>query len=291
MSSALSSSSILPPDKINANNQKSFFARPSTSAGFSALLSPGLERFKEDSVVDTLFSPGDVTFRCGDHPVVDLECGYSGGNGSTSGAVDAGARGDGGGDGSGTIAAGGELSEAGGAAVAFDPLSDVRPRGAAEGERAGAGVGVAQLETPDGNARIVGGEEEIDRPASASAFAAPARRAWVLHNFLAVRGFHRHRLDGIAAWLANSTLSLLSPDLPPDDLGDDLSGGGGGDCGGNGSVGVFRFHRAFDGDSGLPLPGPEGNASSVAASVWVLLLLGDEPDGGNDFPPITHATL
>lgn len=53
----------------------------------------------------------------------------------------------------------------------------------------------------------------------------------------------------------------------------------------------FLFYRGFDSESGLPLPDAEGNSSSLAAAASVLLLLGDGPDGGNDFPPITHATL
>lgn len=54
---------------------------------------------------------------------------------------------------------------------------------------------------------------------------------------------------------------------------------------------VFSFYRAFDGESGSPVAHAEGNASSLAAAASVLLLLGDGPEGGNDFPPITHATL
>eukprot|EP00752_Nemacystus_decipiens_P014671 g13067.t1 len=277
------------PRYTSTTTNTSFVARPSTSAGFSALLSPGLERFKEDSVVDTLFSPGDVTFRCGDHPIVDLECGYSGGNGSS-----------GSGGGGGGVAVGGELSGGGRAEVLFNPPAEFRAGKAAEEAGAGAAAGRRMLRNHDRHAETVGvgagagHERGDDLPAAAAA--ATARRVWVLHNFLAVRGFHRHKLDGIAAWLSNSTLSLLSPDADPDpelaSHGGELRAGGdvGYGCG-NGSVDVFRFHRAFDGDSGLPLPGCEGNASSVAASTWVLLLFGDEPDGGNDFPPITHATL
>lgn len=235
--------------------------------------------------------------------MVDLECGY-GGNGSRTGAVGVDLVGGGGGDDGrdGSAAASGGGPGGGGAAVLFNPLAEFRAGGPAEG--AGAGTR-AELEgrilqiAGDGQAGIDGGGG--DRPAAAAA--RRGRRVWVLHNFLAVRGFHRHRLDGIAAWLANSTLSLITPSPAPepaeyeydDDGGDggwSSSGIGCDDDNNNGSVGgVFRFHRAFDGDSGLPLPGPEGNSSSVAASVWLLLLLGDEPDGGNDFPPITHATL
>lgn len=138
----------------------------------------------------------------------------------------------------------------------------------------------------------------------------------MFHNFLAERGFRRQSLTGLSVWVANSTLSLLAPSLlaepaPPEHEpadGDRRGGGGGGGGGTYGefvdgddydyeydddddNVSVFRFHRGFDGESGLPLAGAEGNRSSLAAAVSVLLLLGDEPDGGNDFPPITHATL
>lgn len=249
--------------------------------------------------MDTLFSPGEVSFRCGDHPVVDLECGYSGNGSSRSDADDIGG-GEGGGDGSVPVfygeSSGGDDDGGGGVAVLFNGLAR-EAAGEAAAREAGAAAGKRILEAAGGTAGMGGGDvgadpgqEEDNRPAAAGDAAAGERRVWVLHNFLAVRGFRRHQLDGIAAWLANSTLSLLSPDPEPADrYYDDLSGGTG--CGNGSIMDVFRFHRAFDGDSGLPLPGPEGNSSSVAASVWVLLLLGDEPDGGNDFPPITHATL
>lgn len=178
---------------------------------------------------------------------------------------------------------------------------------------------------------------------------------WVLHNYLARRGLAYQSLPGLSVWLANSTLSLLAPDLSlsismsmplamvvekfdvgpagqelllyDDELmvlfeaqysveeqqhqvaaasgggfdhswdvvgvGGDSSGiGGGGETyvGNNGGASL-RFNRVFDGKTGLPMPHAEGNCSSLAAAVSVLLLLGDGPDGGNDFPPITHATL
>eukprot|EP00903_Cladosiphon_okamuranus_P016301 g15033.t1 len=290
---------FLPRYTSTATNT-SFFVRPSTSAAFSVLLSPGLDRFKEDSVVDTLLSPGEVSFRCGDHPVVDLECGYNGNGSSRSDGVDIGVVG-GGGDGSVPVygEASGGGGDVGGAAVLFDPSAEVWARKAAEeaARQAGAAVQRRILEGPDGTAGMRGGDVdagpgEEGQDGDLTAGAEGARRVWVLHNFLAVRGFHRHQLNGIAAWLANSTLSLLAPDPAPADSYHhygDWSGDAG--CGNGSVVDAFRFHRAFDGDSGMPLPGREGNSSSVAASVWVLLLLGDEPDGGNDFPPITHATL
>lgn len=154
------------------------------------------------------------------------------------------------------------------------------------------------------------------------------RRVWVLHNILAARGLGQQALLGVSVWLANSTLSLIAPDHPPVDA-DDLStfaegekvvgrdndndnndngnprrsgvgtederfrrlGGADVGNGSSSSSSWFRFHRAFDASSGLPLPDAEGNASSIAAATSVLLLLGDGPHGGNNFPPITHATL
>lgn len=145
------------------------------------------------------------------------------------------------------------------------------------------------------------------------------RRVWVLHNMLAARGLGQQALLGVSVWLVNSTLSLIAPDHPPVDAelwnvfaeGERVGGVDndnarwfgvasedervrdlGGSAAGNGSSSSgFRFHRAFDASSGLPLPDAEGNASSIAAATSVLLLLGDGPHGGNNFPPITHATL
>lgn len=140
-------------------------------------------------------------------------------------------------------------------------------------------------------------------------------RVWVLHNILAAWGLGHQSLPGLSVWLANSTLSLIAPDQPVDAGLWTFAEGGrvGVDNAGWFGVGTederfrsllrsegvaavegssaFRFHRAFDANSGLPLPDAEGNASSLAAATSMLLLLGDGPHGGNSFPPITHATL
>lgn len=187
-----------------------------------------------------------------------------------------------------------------------------------EGQRAVSGSATALSLQDDGPVAGGGGYgQPLGRENGQEGAASGTRRVWVLHNFLAQRGLDRQGLPGLAVWLANSTLSLLAPDLLvcEDDIGVaagpseafrsgadgrirvdfDLRGGEGESGGGGGSGdiagGVFRFHRAFDGDSGLPLPSAEGNSSSLAAAASVLLLLGDGPDGDNEFPPITHATL
>ncbi|CAM9793256.1 unnamed protein product [Scytosiphon promiscuus] len=212
---------------------ETFLVRPATSSSFSALLSPGLTPFRANAAVDVLLSPGDLSFRCGNHPVTGEECG-------DGGPVDA--------------------------------------------------RSLHRL-----NSRSSSSSSSSDRENEAAD--SGGRRVWVLHNFLAERGFRRQSLTGLSVWVANSTLSLLAPSLPAGHHGefvDDYEEGDGTDDDGSDDDDdefLLRFHRGFDGTTGLPLPGAEGNRSSLAAAVSVLLLLGDVPDGGNDFPPITHATL
>lgn len=241
---------------------------------------------------------------------MDLECGYgenaAGGGWAGPGvAAGVGEAGDGGGGaGAGDRGIGTGSGDSGGA-VLFSP--------------AAAGAGPEELRTEVATAlesRVASGRRtaevapEVPPPATATEFSAEATtaarvedndtensdgsstsRVWVLHNFLAVRGLRRMSLNGLSVWLANSTSSLLS--IPPEGEYEYRYYYGAEDGGGTGEDDdlLFRFHRAFDGLSGLPLPGPEGNSSSLAAAASILLLLGDVPDGGNDFPPITHATL
>ncbi|CAN0264143.1 unnamed protein product [Ectocarpus sp. 8 AP-2014] len=249
---------------------------------------------------------------------MDLECGYgenaSGGGWGGPGVVegvgeigggtggDGGGGGGGGGDGSdgagdrGIVTGSGD----GGAAVLFSPAA------AGPGlEELGAEGDAGQLESRVASSRRTAAEVPAVPPL-ATDFSAEATtaarfdakdsgsssRVWVLHNFLAVRGLRRLSLNGLSVWLANSTSSLLG-NSPEGEYEYRYYYGAGADDGGGGEDDdlLFRFHRAFDGFSGLPLPGPEGNSSSLAAAASILLLLGDVPDGGNDFPPITHATL
>ncbi|CAM9410828.1 unnamed protein product [Ectocarpus sp. 4 AP-2014] len=304
----------------STTRNETFLARPATSSGFSALLSPGLAPFKANAAIEALLSPGDVSFRCGDFPVMDLECGYgenaSGGGwggpavvegvGEIGGGTGRGGRGGGGGGGGGDGSDGaGDRgivtgSGDGGAAVLFSAAA------AGPGpEKLGAEGDAGQLESRVASSRRTAAEVPAVPP-PATDFSAEATtaarfdaedsdsssRVWVLHNFLAVRGLRRLSLNGLSVWLANSTSSLLG-NPPEGEYEYRHFYGAGADGGGGGEVDdlLFRFHRAFDGFSGLPLSGPEGNSSSLAAAASILLLLGDAPDGGNDFPPITHATL
>ncbi|CAN0266859.1 unnamed protein product, partial [Ectocarpus fasciculatus] len=296
---------------------KTFLARPATSSGFSALVSPGLATFKADAAVEALLSPGDVSFRCGDFPVMDLECGYgenaAGGGWAGPGVLagvgeadDGGSGGDGAGD-RGIVTGNGD----GRGAVLFSPAvvgagpEELRAEGVATEleSRVASGRRTAEAVPPPPPAtatelpaeattaaRVAGGDAENSGGGGGGS---SSSRVWVLHNFLAVRGLRRLSLNGLSVWLANSTSSLLAT-TPEGEYdyryyyGADDDGGGGT---GEDDDPLFRFHRAFDGVTGLPLPGPEGNSSSLAAAASILLLLGDVPDGGNDFPPITHATL
>lgn len=121
------------------------------------------------------------------------------------------------------------------------------------------------------------------------------RRVWVFHNYIAERGLKKQSLMGLSVWVANETLSLFDRseggDVSDEFPGEIFVSEGIGDGNDEESTMVFVFHRAFDSITGLPVAHSEGNASSLAAAVSVLLLLGDGPEGGNDFPPITHATL
>lgn len=289
--------------------QQGYLARPATSSVFSGLLAPGLPLFYALSAVDLLLTPGTMTFRCGVHPVPHVECGFNasrgggvegtgeghgegwpegggGRDGATRGepgwpagpiGAEEGARcppagtryGDGAGRGTGPEVGGGRY----GAGPGPGP-------GAGEGARAeGSGVKLADDLAPESSG--TGGAVSLEDP-----------RVLVLLNLLAKRGFESQGLAGLTSWLANSTLDMLAPSAPPGPPQPgafDVAGEAAGEAAGE--TAPFFFHRVFDAVSGLPMPDPQGNCSSLAAASSVLLALGDGPEGGNDFPPIAHATL
>ena len=197
--------------------------------------------------------------------------------------------------------------------------------GAVEGGAVG-GEGYQQSRHPclAAGACVTDGKSSVPSSGQRTGEESDGVRVWVLHNLLAARGLGQQSLLGLSAWLANSTLSLIVPDesmaepriFAEGELVDEPRPF----AGGEGSLdndnvrwfgaederfgvffslpdgvavndSLFRFHRVFEAKSGLPLPDAEGNSSSLAAAASVLLLLGDGPDGGNTFPPITHATL
>lgn len=365
-------------------------ARPSTSSGLSALLAPGLPPSQANYAIDILLSPGSLSFRCGNHPAPELECGYNR-NTTRGGRSDDVVR---------TFA----LEHEGGVKQSRDrdQAGSMAVRAAAEPEVAAAAATAATVKVAGGGEASVPGS--VSGRDSSNAWGSMVfmtgdvdaehgtaedggtwqrdhhlrrrqqeqesetwegnkdLRVWVFHNFLAERGLSRQSLPGVSVWLANSTLSLMSATLTNeeievflerDDANDNdnvrgveaLSGdqrgmetavefqsrtvrtvakvgrhydyggeptpwskddvdienevdrrklitvGDNTDDDGEDEGGVFLFHRAFDGITGAPVPNAEANSSSLAAATSVMLLLGSGPEGGNEFPPITHATL
>lgn len=279
--------------------------RPATSSAFSGLIAPGLPLSNSFAAVRILLTPGELTFRCGEHPVPDLECGYNfstislgkGRNGISSDDDELRVP---------SSQGGGAQGGAGDASAESPNGRGVLPPGMKQGTPAeyggGSSIGAMSVE---GATLPVYATAEAGRLASQS-----DRKIQLLHNLLAKRGFEKQGLLGLTSWLANSTLALLAPPLSTvaeslvapspmshTPLSSEATGGesdadrwfiGGGALSETPS---FLFYQTFDADSGLALPDAEGNCSSIAAAASVLLLLGDGPEGGNDFPPITHATL
>lgn len=258
--------------------------RPATSSGFSALLAPGISRFRANSAIDLALAPGDLSFRCGNYPMPEVECGVNGSvwpfDYAHEGQRDV------------------ESSDFGFQGGGGRGRLGVRERYLID-DTAGGGVSVGgssrrNVQTEDATfdlelrrrRRVSVGREGME---------GMGRRVWVFHNYIAERGLKKQSLMGLSVWVGNTTLSLLGPsegggvsDYFPGEIF--LTEGIGDEEDGDAMM-VFVFHRAFDSVTGLPVAHAEGNESSLAAAVSVLLLLGDGPEGGNDFPPITHATL
>ena len=296
-------------------------ARPATSAGFSALLAPGMPFYRANSVIDVLLSPGDLSFRCGNYPMPEVECGrnYSEWPPTNDGTVE---------------------RKGGGALREFETANEASPEagGWGEGDLEIDGVmnsnassssssstsrktqeSEAELATAATNGTLESEKTSYKREGGAAARdqrddhagggqgggryggveeggqgADRWRRVWVFHNYLAERGLKKQSLIGLSIWVANETLSLLDPYGGVEGGArverDQESFFRRGD-GGEGGSAAFLFHRAFDSETGLPVAHAEGNSSSLSAATSVLLLLGDGPDATNNFPPIAHATL
>lgn len=266
--------------------------RPATSSGFSALLAPGIPRFRANSAIDLALAPGDLSFRCGNYPIPEVECGLNGSVWPSDyahkdqryvGNSDFGFQG---GGGRGRLGVRGRY-------LIDDTMGGVTSVGRSSTRNRKTEDATLDLElrwrrVSDG---CVGCER---RTVELFGMEGVCRRVWVFHNYIAERGLKKQSLMGLSVWVANKTLSLLGPsngggvsdDFPPKFFFSEGIRDENGDA-----VMVFFFHRAFDSVTGLPVAHAEGNESSLAAAVSVLLLLGDGPEGGNDFPPITHATL
>lgn len=288
--------------------------RPATSSDFSGLLAPGVPLGYSLSAVDLLLNSGPLSFRCGEHPVPDIECSHASpdetDDGTDEGMSNERTPGDTGGDASNGVVGGSVRSNA---------ISGKWLGGS--GVSQGSHGGVVNSGFPSGEADVVDATRALREivvetrlgkplPEERSALLLKARKVEVFENLMAKRGFEEHELVGLTSWLANSTLALLAPGVrvapgieewavaPSVDEGVSTIPEGRGtvsmasvDDAPASGVTSFVFHRAFGADSGLPVPDVEGNSSSLAAAVSVLLILGDGPERGNSFPPITHATL
>ncbi|CAM9637009.1 unnamed protein product [Discosporangium mesarthrocarpum] len=264
---------------ISTKTSEASLVRPATSSSFSGLLSDLTPSAKAaGGAVDRLLSPGDLSFRCGDYPVPEVECSVweegSGLGGGRGGKGKAGAR------------AGATMEREGtraGASILEVQRVVLQPGGGGDGEKG--------TWLPKGNGDGVGGS-------SSALKGEGARRAWVLHNLLAQRGLQRQGLPGVSIWLADATLGLIDKGRGDRGIGEGRGGALGWwwQWGGGGTTGAVAgadpvFARVFDAETGEVWPDGHGNASSLSAAAAVLFMLGDAPEGEEDFPPVTHAVL